>query len=140
MIRSCNGLLQHFFDCCVPATSIAASESMRRDLIPRALARWTWFEEAVAAPDVSIVEDDRIGSPAIAATPRRGLPDRCNPRGISPWTLRGLVAEPLPGSRPALQNSVEMRKFGASAQPPVREAGVPSAAVAQTRPLAMARR
>jgi hypothetical protein len=70
MIRSCNGLLQHFFDCGVPATSIAASESMRRDLIPRVLARWAWFEEAVAARDVSIVDDDRTGSSAIAITPR----------------------------------------------------------------------
>jgi hypothetical protein len=134
MIRSCNGLLQHFFDCCVPATSIAASESMRRDLIPRALARWMWFEEVVAARDVSIVDDDRTGSSAIAVMPRGAAwLDRCNPRGIPPWTLRGLV-EPLPGSRPALQNSVELRKFRASAQPPVREAGVRSAAVAQTRP------
>jgi hypothetical protein len=102
MIRSCNGLLQHFFDCCVPATSIAASESMRRDLIPRVLARW-WFEAAVAARDVSIVDDDRTGSSAIAVTPRgTACPDRCNPHGILSWTVRGLV-ELLPGSRPARQ-------------------------------------
>jgi hypothetical protein len=63
MIRSCNGLLQHFFDCCVLATSIAAND-----------------------PDLA----------------RPG----CQARS---------------GASPALQNSVEMRRFRVSRQPAVRE-------------------
>jgi len=135
MIRSCNGLLQHFFDCGVHATSIAASESVGGDWMRRPLAWRTLFEESsrgargllhrcrsnqFAAPSLPRL---KVGLARTAAIPEGSRRGRCAAR------LR-----PPPGPRPALQNSVEMRKFQAPEQPPVREAGVPSAAVAQTRP------
>lgn len=53
-----------------------------------------------------------------------------------PQTLPGLVAETGQLRLPPPQNSVELLRFRALGQPPVREAGVPSAAVSRTRQMA----
>jgi hypothetical protein len=116
MIRSCNGLLQHFFDCGVHATSIAASESVGRDWMRRFLARWTWFEESsrgarglrhrrrsnqLAAPSLPRLKAGLARTAAIPEGSRRG---RCaarlpNATGLASCTAKlGRNAE-IPGSR-----------------------------------------
>ena len=121
MIRSCNGLLQHFFDCCVPATRQAS----RCDAIGcGALLRGGHGSKKAAAALPSSTTIEPVRRAIAAARQGAACPDRYNPRGISPRTFARRGCRTRPGSRPALQDSVEMLRFRAPEQPPVREAAI----------------